>query len=438
LYARKKGKNPDRAWLERVPLKAKTLESQLYKNAASLEAYLNRSTLKVRLGKLASAITSHYKQAIQSRRTSTRSSSSSIASLENAFADAKLRRQSSSSIQSLPSSLNNRSNKNINNINMGKSDNSNNNNSNLVGALPFASHVRSQSDSHLPSSRSNKTTSSVPSISTGSANDNFSSNQNRIMPKGNNPNFAGGSGGAGMSGGNGVDFEQQQQQQLLACIRQQQQQQNFAGRMSVEGSNSTVVNASPATPSSNLSMMGVGRNFSMLNHQAMMQQHNAMNVNLLQQQQQQNMLFQQQQQQQQQQQHQPMSQTGLSLHNISIMQQQQQRQLQLHQNPMMSLAGGQINNNAMGMNMINSNLSAMIPALNVNQNPQMQAMMNNPMALVGNNNGMSNMMDMMNMSSPGMVGAAAISAQQRSSSVGNIPSNSDDPNSPLSPRSFDW
>ena len=77
------------------------LENQLYKNAASLEAYLDRSTLKGRLGKLASAITSHYKQAMDSRRPCERSSATtSIPSLgyeEGAFAETKLRRSSSES-----------------------------------------------------------------------------------------------------------------------------------------------------------------------------------------------------------------------------------------------------------------------------------------------------------------------------------------------------
>lgn len=435
LYARKKGKNPSRAWLERVPSKAKMLENQLYKNAASLEAYLNRSTLKVRLGKLASAITSHYKEAKGSRRGSMRSSSSSIsslASLENSFADAKLRRESASSVQSLPSSLNSRINKNINSINMGENDKLNNSNgSNPGGALPYARSMRRQSDSVLDSRGSDTSPSSLSSLSGANNNNNNNSNHNMMMQKGNGTNFAGGNMGAGMSGGDGMNSGMQQQ--FLASIRQQQQ--DLARRMSGSGSNGSMLNASPASANPNMSMMGVGGNFSMLNQQAIMQQQqqqNAMTINLLQQQQ--NMLLQQQQQ--------PMNQTGLSLHNISIMQQQQQRQMHHHQQqqqfPMMNMAGGQMNNDTMGINMMNSNLSVVIPGMNANHNPHMQVMMNNQMGMAGNNNGMPNMMDMMNMPPPGMAGAAGMSSQQRQSSTGNNLSNSDEQNCPLSPGSFNW
>ena len=67
LFARKKD-NPSKKWLQRLPLKARMLENQLYKSAASLDAYLDRSTLKRRLGSLASAITSHYKKAMQDKK----------------------------------------------------------------------------------------------------------------------------------------------------------------------------------------------------------------------------------------------------------------------------------------------------------------------------------------------------------------------------------
>jgi hypothetical protein len=412
------------------------LENQLYKNASSLEAYLSRSTLKVRLGKLASAITSHYKKATQARRGSTRSSSSSISSLtslENAFADSKLRRASSSSIPPLPSSLNNRCNNDINNTNMGRNDISNNNNnnnnrSNLGGVMPFVPNIRSQSDSFLPSSGISKASASLSSLS--STNDNNISNQNAITRTGNNTNLAGGSLGGGALGTDVISNEFQQQ--FLASIRQQQQ--NLVRQMSAGGSNSSVINAPPANTTPNMSMMGVGGNFAMLNPQPMMQQHSAMTMNLLQQQQQQqqqNMLFQQQRQH-----HQPRSQGALSLHNIAIMQHQQQ--MQMYQNPITSMTGVPMNNNAMGMNLMNTNLSAVIPGLNSIQNSQMQAMMSNPMAMAGNNNGIANMMDVMTMPSTGMVGATAISAQERHSSVGNVPTNGEEPNCPLSPRSFDW
>lgn len=381
-------------------MKAKMLESQLYKNSASLEAYLNRSTLKVRLGKLASAITTHYKQATDTRRGSSRSSSSSIsslASLENAFADTKLRRESVTSVQSLPTSMARNSNQNGN------------------ASTPFQSMMhRRQSDSVLDV----RASASPSNFATSSNSNGNNNNQNSLLQKGNNSNVAGGNMGAGMMGSNGMNSGFQQQ--FLASIRQQQQ--NLSRRMSGGDSTGSNMNGHPGAASQNMSMMG---NFSMLGQQPMMQQQNAMNMNLLQQQQ--NMLLQQQQQQ-------PMNQTGLSLHNISIMQQQQQRQLlhqQGHQNPLMGMAGGQMNPNTMGMNMMNSNLSMVIPGMNAAPNPQMQAaMMNNAMAMAGMSN--AGMLDMMNMPPPGMP------LPQRSSSTGNHQTNNDESNGPLSPGSFNW
>ncbi|KAG7347221.1 hypothetical protein IV203_037336 [Nitzschia inconspicua] len=422
LYARKKGRNPGRAWLERVPIKAKMLESQLYRNAASLEAYLNRSTLKVRLGKLASAITSIYKEAVQSRRGSSRSSSSSVSSLgslENAFAGTKLRRESISSTQSLPALTNNRSSS----ITMSKVDNSYRKNGNTPSvSLPFPSIMRHQSDSILAGSATGKSSTMFSSTS----NNNYNGNQNMMILSGNNSNFAGGNMGTGIVESEGLNSGVQQQ--FLESIRQQQQ--DLARRMSASGPNSSSMNTSAGGATTNMPMMAVGGNFPMLNQQMMMQQQNAMNMNLLQQQQ--NMLLQQQQQQQQQQQ--TMNQPGLSLHNITIMQQQQQRQMQQQQHPIMGLSGESVNN-SMGMNMMNSNLSMVIPGLNANRNPQIQAMMTNQITMPGNN-GMSNMIDMMNMPAPGMTSAMA--SQQRRSSTGNNPSSNNEPHSPLSPGSFNW
>jgi len=62
LFARKRD-NPSSEWMERLALKARMLENQLYKNAACLDAYLDRRTLKRRLSRLASAITKHYGKA---------------------------------------------------------------------------------------------------------------------------------------------------------------------------------------------------------------------------------------------------------------------------------------------------------------------------------------------------------------------------------------
>jgi len=52
--------NPTPKWLKELPYKARKLEEQLYKSAASLEAYLDESTLKHRLKKVAYAITSQF------------------------------------------------------------------------------------------------------------------------------------------------------------------------------------------------------------------------------------------------------------------------------------------------------------------------------------------------------------------------------------------
>lgn len=52
--------NPTPKWLKELPYKARKLEEQLYKSAASLEAYLDESTLKNRLKKVAYAITSQF------------------------------------------------------------------------------------------------------------------------------------------------------------------------------------------------------------------------------------------------------------------------------------------------------------------------------------------------------------------------------------------
>lgn len=52
--------NPTQKWLKELPYKARKLEEQLYKSASSLEAYLDESTLKHRLKKVAYAITSQF------------------------------------------------------------------------------------------------------------------------------------------------------------------------------------------------------------------------------------------------------------------------------------------------------------------------------------------------------------------------------------------
>ena len=410
MYARKKEQNPSRSWLERVPLKAKMLEAQLYKNASSLEAYLNRSTLKIRLGKLASAITTHYKQATHSKRGSSRSSSSSIsslASLENAFTDARLRRDSAASINSLPTSNNNP-------INLGKSNDQS-------SAMPFAPNLRRQSDSILETAHAGKKSPSVPIQSVSNTN-NMSNNNNvhnsLLLQNSNDANFD--TINSGMTS---------QQQQFISNLRQQQQE--LARRFSGGNSNSFPMNASSISNPA-MGMMNNG-NFSMLNQQQslLQQQQNAMNMNMnMSLMQQQNLLMQQQQQQQQQ----PMGPGALSLHNISIMQQQQQRQMQQHQNSN-SFMGFPGNRNSIGsMNMMNSNLPPVIPG--VGTNIQMN-MSNTSMMSSGNmNSNNSNLMDALNMPPPGMADSTTLTPQQRRATTGNI--GNDEPASPLSPGSFNW
>lgn len=75
LQARKK-KLPSEEWLHQLPHKARKLEGRLYRIAPSLESYLERSTLKVRLSSLANAITQHYGDT-----SSRRESSSTISTL---------------------------------------------------------------------------------------------------------------------------------------------------------------------------------------------------------------------------------------------------------------------------------------------------------------------------------------------------------------------
>lgn len=73
LQARKKTA-PTKEWMQQLPHKARVLEDRLYRKAASLDGYLNRTTLKNRLRTLAVTITAHYKTSGKSRKKSKRSS----------------------------------------------------------------------------------------------------------------------------------------------------------------------------------------------------------------------------------------------------------------------------------------------------------------------------------------------------------------------------
>jgi hypothetical protein len=74
---------PSQAWLQQLPHKVQKLEERLYRSAPSLEAYLDRKSLKSRLKTIAKAITQQY-QAGKTKRNSMMSSRSSISSLTSA------------------------------------------------------------------------------------------------------------------------------------------------------------------------------------------------------------------------------------------------------------------------------------------------------------------------------------------------------------------
>jgi hypothetical protein len=387
-------------------VKAKMLESKLYQSAASLEAYLNRATLKLRLGALASAITSYYKEALKGSKGTKRGSTVSIgslASLEDAFSDSNLRRESSSSIasslpidfgrresllsneekgtsdivstlkQSNDSAVLNRSSLG-NNIVIAGTDivGSNRGNPDVKGAINNSMSTflqRGQSDSSLlVSQANNRLSASIDAVSGMNCNTNlFMQNNNNINNS--NAGFVGGmmNGTGGLSGSNSVDSMTgtsnaaasingmtQQQQLFLASIRQQQQE---------------VLNR----------RMGMG-NFSMMTQQQgnyvlqqqqqhQHQQQNSLSMGLFQQQQQQQqtLILQQQMQQQQQLQKQRQQQQAfqnvppnISMQNISIMQQQQH-------NSLMGMNTNNNNNNniSTGMTMMNnnSNLPTILPGM---------------------------------------------------------------------------
>lgn len=395
LLARKK--NPDRLWLERVPIKAKTLEKQLYKNAASLEAYLNRATLKMRLGKLASAITSHYQQALRkdsiNKKRGSTVSVGSLASLEDAFSDTKLRRESSSSTSSLPTTFGRHpplsseenasltrstayhSNDSVNrNRNSHRGDNSNpmiNNSSGNAGAqdgsgtLAFPNATRRQSDSSPFLSHVNRLSPSMDLPTGNNFNPNLSIQSSGARFGG--MSMAGPSGIGGIAGGSapviGMNGMTQQQQNLLDSIRQQQEVLTRGTSMGIP--NNLLMNVNNAgSVNVGMGMMGATSpgNFAMMAPQASMLQH--------QQQQQQSFdmgLFQQQQrvlllQQQMQQQQQAITMPQImSMQNTSIMQQQQQQLHRQRQNSSMGMFSG--NFTEAGMVMMGGNLPSVVPGM---------------------------------------------------------------------------
>jgi len=84
LQIRKKTQ-PTKEWLQQLPHKARKLEERLYRNATSLEAYLDRNTLKSRLKKLARIIT---KQFLETKRLRGHQHFKSLRSSETSFSTA--------------------------------------------------------------------------------------------------------------------------------------------------------------------------------------------------------------------------------------------------------------------------------------------------------------------------------------------------------------
>jgi hypothetical protein len=89
--------NPTDKWIKELPYKARKLEEQLYKTAPTLEAYLDKATLKHRLKKVAHAITSQFRLSKQKPHMS------ASASRRSGTATAALDLPSLGSSSSLPS-----------------------------------------------------------------------------------------------------------------------------------------------------------------------------------------------------------------------------------------------------------------------------------------------------------------------------------------------
>mmetsp|Transcript_14857 Transcript_14857/g.25190 ORF Transcript_14857/g.25190 Transcript_14857/m.25190 type:complete len:411 (-) Transcript_14857:556-1788(-) len=80
---RDRKQHPTQKWLKELPYKARKLEEQLYKSAQSLEAYLDKSTLKHRLKRVAHAITSQFRLTKGGKSLGSRRSSKSRSSISS-------------------------------------------------------------------------------------------------------------------------------------------------------------------------------------------------------------------------------------------------------------------------------------------------------------------------------------------------------------------
>lgn len=269
LFARKKEKNPDEKWVARLKAQARAFESQLYKNASSLESYNDRTTLKRRIAKLADAFASYFKQAKQRKNflqtsSSNRSNTSALISMDTNLTDVDLQPRS---MDSLPNSL-------AGNLRRQQSLPAP---SNSVTTLPgplMNNLSRAQSESLVQTATNFNRPSGSSNISSSMVPGNF----NSMM--GNNL--------VGMMGNTmGMQQQQQQQsnnqqlqQQLLASI-QQQQQQVMARQMAMGGGQAQ----GPGNMMSGQAGMMPNNGMSILNQMQQQQQQNPMLMNLMQQQQ---------------------------------------------------------------------------------------------------------------------------------------------------------
>jgi len=76
LLKYRKKTQPTKEWIYQLPHKVRRLEERLYRNAPSLEAYLDKATLKFRLKKLAGIIAKQFTEARRRRRASSLSTAS--------------------------------------------------------------------------------------------------------------------------------------------------------------------------------------------------------------------------------------------------------------------------------------------------------------------------------------------------------------------------
>lgn len=93
---------PSEAWLRELPHKARKLEARLYRKAPSLEAYLDRTTLKIRLKVLARALVRQFSGLKRSSVVSARTSNDSSATIPSHTAPTSVLLQANDSLRSFP------------------------------------------------------------------------------------------------------------------------------------------------------------------------------------------------------------------------------------------------------------------------------------------------------------------------------------------------